>query len=433
MTRWSATSAETTTVTARAFAPPGPLEDSYTGGEGQALTVEVGTWDKHGNVSWQQVGPVYLDSPQTPDYAPLEAYDWQESGCTLMGVDRRLYRNGLSDEPQELFATWDKTAVRLAWSGASWHIGNGDLFVYLDTGPGGTKQLYIPIELPVIGAEVGLPATMEADAVLWVQTPEQATLLRWDGGAWTDAELLTADQLHFGAGQFGAQLDMYLPFDLLGLSPESSLGLIGLAVQEPAEGEAMQLWATLPPFNPVNSPSVSRLIGLMTGTIKFDLLREYRWPALGDGACPNGVEASYISGREGDTDLQLSLTSDPEGTVFSRQNSLFWITDPGEVISELDGDQAVRLLEPRNAPVVDGQALHYRLEYHNRGDRHAGRGLRRVAGPRPDQPVDDKSGPGRHTAGRYGRREFEAVAEPRPGPPAVRSRSGRALRRVARP
>ena len=70
-TRWTATSATavaaTTTVTTRHFDPAGPLTDRYVGGEAQSLTVELGSRDSYGNERWQQIGPIYLDSPETPD------------------------------------------------------------------------------------------------------------------------------------------------------------------------------------------------------------------------------------------------------------------------------------------------------------------------------------------------------------------------------
>ena len=123
--------------------------------------------------------------------------------------------------------------MRLALSGASSRLAPGDLFVYLDTGPGGTTQPFIPVALPVTGATVTLPETLQADVLIWVQTAEQATVLRWDsgaagGGAWSGATPLPAGQFHFYGGRPGGQLDLSLPFELLGLTPASPLGLIVL-------------------------------------------------------------------------------------------------------------------------------------------------------------------------------------------------------------
>jgi sugar lactone lactonase YvrE len=73
--------------------------------------------------------------------------------------------------------------LRLAWQGANWDS-DGNLFVYLDTQPGGTLHAYTPftdghtIHLP---AE---PATFAADTLVWVRANTDAVLLQWDGSAW---------------------------------------------------------------------------------------------------------------------------------------------------------------------------------------------------------------------------------------------------------
>ena len=50
-----------------------------------------------GNERWQEFGSVIVDGPLTPDYiTPLSApgsaggESWMDSGCTLLGVDRRI-------------------------------------------------------------------------------------------------------------------------------------------------------------------------------------------------------------------------------------------------------------------------------------------------------------------------------------------------------
>ena len=248
--------------------------------------------------------------------------------------------------------------MRLAFTGATGHLTGGDLFVYLDTGPGGTTQPYIPLELPLLGATVTLPAGLQADVLIWAPTADQATLLRWDGaaaggGAWSGATPLTTQQFHFDAGRFGGQVDMVLPFELLGVTPASSLGLIGLGVQDPLEGEAPALRVTLPPYNPVNSPLLSRLAPLATGDIEFSLLQEYRWPALGDGVCPNGTDGDPQTTREGDSSLQVSIEAEPHGTAFGGQSDgLFWVTDPENAALPPEDSLALRLLQPANPPVA---------------------------------------------------------------------------------
>ena len=287
-----------------------------------------------------------------------------------MGVDRRLHRLGLSDAPQQLYATWDQSALRLALSGASSRLAPGDLFVYLDTGPGGTTQPFIPVALPVTGAAVTLPDTLQADVLIWVKSADEATVLRWDagGGGWTGATPLPRRHLQFYGGPPGGQVDLALPFELLGLTPGSPLGLIVLGVQEKVEGQAPLLWVTLPPFNPVNSPMVSRLAGIAAGATQFSLQQEYRWPAVSDGVCPNGTDGSTPETREGDSDLQVSIQAEPQGAVFGGQaNGLFWVTDPLQGGLPIGDGLLLSLLQPRNPPVADGQVLDYTVHYLNRG------------------------------------------------------------------
>ena len=93
-----------------------------------------------------------VDTPLTPDYiTPLSASaavgdgSWMDSGCTLLGADPRIARRTSAGRwnAQSLYATWDHRALGLAWTGANWS-GDGDLFIYLDTGPGGTTTTFTP-------------------------------------------------------------------------------------------------------------------------------------------------------------------------------------------------------------------------------------------------------------------------------------------------
>ena len=261
-----------------------------------------------------------------------------------------------------------------------------------------------------------LPATLQADVLIWVQTADQATLLRWDGSAWSGATPLTAHQFHFDAGQLGGQIDMVLPFELLGLTPASSLGLIGLGVQEPVEGEAPHLWATLPPFNPVNSPQVSRLAGMAAGDIQFSLLHGVPLAGVERRRLPERHGWRPAGTREGDTDLQVSIEADPQGAVFGGQaNGLFWVTDPREAGLPTGESPALRLLQPRNPPVEDGQALDYTVHYHNRGSDTAVGAYVELTGLRPHQRCPRGARPGRCAAGRHGRNDVPGGRGPQPG------------------
>jgi hypothetical protein len=171
-------------------------------GEAQAHYAHVVGQDVHGNRYWQTVGPVYTDVPTTPDYIQLpssgeggtgggETYrGWMQSGCSQIGADRELIRyaqagQALTDT-QRFYATWNTDTLRLAWTGADWNS-DGDLFVYLDTAPGGSTVAHNPYTFT---AAITLPAQsgrqLEADYLIWVKDADTAALMEWNGVAWGD-------------------------------------------------------------------------------------------------------------------------------------------------------------------------------------------------------------------------------------------------------
>ena len=44
---------------------------AHAAGEAQKLTASLGSRDLYGNTTWQDFGPIYADSPLTPDYISL--------------------------------------------------------------------------------------------------------------------------------------------------------------------------------------------------------------------------------------------------------------------------------------------------------------------------------------------------------------------------
>ena len=124
-----------------------------------------------------------------------------DSGCTLLGVDRRIARSESTGRwtAQQLYATWDHRALRLTWIGANWS-GDGDLFLYLDTGPGGTNSTFTPYPVAVTGTLATLPTEMQADAMIWVQDAGTASLLRWNGIDWAVESQLTEEQFRLMEG-----------------------------------------------------------------------------------------------------------------------------------------------------------------------------------------------------------------------------------------
>ncbi len=405
LARWSATSAETTTLSTHPHGPGGAFEDRYTAGEARRVQADLGIRDAYGNERWQEWGAVYVDGPHTPDYVALGEYDgWMDSGCSRLGADRRSTRGAAASfgrGAQQMFASWDRQALRLAWTGANWN-GMGDLFVYLDTGPDGTEQVFTPYATPENGTVISLPAGFGADYLVWVHSSEQATLLAWNGQAWSEIRALSGGEFRFDASRRDGQTDLYLQFEPLGLSPSSSLGLLALAAEEPEDGRSLELWATLPLANPVNSPRVSRWAGLLEQVPDFSLLQAYRWPALGDGVCPSGTPSG---------DLEVTITADPDGVSYSRQGSgLFWLPDPDQIVAAV-GSMEHNLLAPRNPPLRDGQAVAYTLRYRNLSDQTA-TGVNVVVAARGQLSMDEQTfNLGDVDPGAQGEVTFQAVVD----------------------
>ncbi|MFQ5342807.1 MAG: hypothetical protein ACE5F6_14805, partial [Anaerolineae bacterium] len=363
-----------TAETWQSFASGDPHSATYTAGEAQKLDIQLAGEDALGNQRWQSFSPLYIDSPLTPDYISLPSqgragegsgiyHGWMDSGCTLIGADNRIrdkaQKGAALDSGQKLYTSWDAAGLRLAWTGADWNT-DGDLFIYLDTGPGGSIRAYDPytstqnntvILLPSVGggtaalnaqsaageqshramlqSRVAAQASsrMAADYVVWVQDSGTATLLRWDA---TYEEWRTVD------GEFGYVLspgdvpttDLYLPFDLLGISDPASAGLALAAFA--TEEDGLRLWATMPARNNVNSPRILDAV-ITTGVQKFPLTHGYAWPSLGDSICVNGqTSQSQISNLKSQisnlqspiskftgSDVRLSLNGDPPGIAYS--------------------------------------------------------------------------------------------------------------------
>ena len=235
--------------------------------------------------------------------------------------------------------------------------------MYVDTGPGGTNSLYHPAGTGSGTVRMSLTA-MQADALVWVQDAHTAALLEWDGGAWVRKAALSDDQFHFDAGRLGGQTDLYLPFELLGYDPGSSLGLLAVAAEEPEAGRDLQLWATLPQFNPVNSRLVNRMLSFMPAGAELALKHAFRWGNLGPGACPNDAETAHY----GDVDPQLSIQADPSGVGLSGLGrGLFWVDGPGLDAPGLLEQVGLHFVAPAHPAVDPGQTVHYTARYRNAG------------------------------------------------------------------
>src|SRR5262249_26061234 len=128
--RWT----PTITPTALTALPASAREYAQTVGEAQRWFAHISATDQHGNQVQQTLGPVIADFVRTPDYITLEGRQpyagWLDSGCTLIGVDRRVQHGALANaslkSAQQLYLSWDASALRMAWTGADWNR-DGDL------------------------------------------------------------------------------------------------------------------------------------------------------------------------------------------------------------------------------------------------------------------------------------------------------------------
>ena len=373
---------------------------------------EVGTWYAHvlvadsaGNTSAQNLGPVYVDGQLTPDItAGLGYHGWANEVCTLEGVDRRLaqaHPDLYAGKQQRFYTTWDTEALRLLWQGANWNH-DGDLFIYLDTRPGGSDRLYnpypdsqdttiylpgnLPDPAPSAGerqfeahaslASAASQSAMGADYMVWVESSAQAGLYRWDGFAWTLQQELDSGHYRLNQGTAGSDTDLRLPFVELGIPDPATaaLGVLAVATEE----DALQLWSSMPVGNPLNSDRVVNPLAALADQHTFPLVRGYFWDGLGSGLCANGRLSGDGRGPTGgpfaDSDLQLTISADPVGTTYSFMNDeMAWLwsllfgfeevpTVPSELFAHLDTEHPL---------LGAGQLVTYTIGYANLGTESA--------------------------------------------------------------
>ena len=332
--------------------PTGAQQVNLAAAEAQAYTAYVVSEDHYGNRSWNQFGPLYTDTPLTPDLIAMPAANiyrgWMDSGESQIGLNRLLADNlppGLSlNQNQKFYLSWDAQALRMAWLGADWGS-DGDLFIYLKTGSGpGTDQAYNPYPATA-GDTLTLP--FAADTLVWVTGSESAQFLQWDGAAWSDALPggLPAANFRITAHYPDAITDLYLPFDLLGIVDPSitPLDLIAFGSQK----DALRLWTVFPILNPHDSPILSRLLSRLPDLHHLVMVNAFHWDNLALQQSPN---LSHFL----DADVRGLLRADPVGRITdSRVNSLYRMLSP--------------YLFPASAtPLMgEGQVIHYKFYYLN--------------------------------------------------------------------
>ncbi|HOS78982.1 MAG TPA: Ig-like domain-containing protein [Anaerolineae bacterium] len=366
--------------------------------EAQVVYARVVPVDNHGNRQEEAEGPVYVDSPLTPDIVDLDYHGWMDSGCALMGVDRRVDRHAMDgaslSEEQRFYATWNSDALRLAWEGANWDY-EGDLFIYFDTVPGGatilynpytstpSTTIYLPGNVPTVDDSAMpeyeqirhtymitplLGSGMAADYLLWVETGLTATLMTWNGSAWISDTVLTADYYRLNDGL----TDLYLPFSTLGITrpATSTLTMLAVASEEaPAgAGGALRLWATMPHRNLVNSRLVvNPSSGLAAGEQVFVLVRPYHWQILGSGQCPNDPLNSLFGMTYPDNDLRVSITAAPVGTTYALHGDDMYHQWKNIFLGNGPADRQFDFLDHHHRPLGQGSTVVYVMSVANRG------------------------------------------------------------------
>ncbi len=365
-----------------AFYVPAERRHEQVAGEAQVHYAHVVGWDVHGNRRWQTVGPIYTDVPTTTDYvADLNYRGWMASGCSQIGADREVARFGQAGQAltgtQRFYATWHTDTLRLTWVGADWN-NDGDLFVYFDAvDASGATVAHNPYTTTASGV-ITLPAQggrqMAADYLVWVQDADNATLLAWDGGAWTEAVTDTLSgppYYQLDTTLHPVHTDLALPFSWLGITETTPIKMVAFATEEDAgAGRPLRLWAAMPEKNPLNSEwAVNTLAGveqiasgLGQSTLSYALTQQYEWDGLAPGLCPN-------AGQFTDADLLVEMSAEPAGVeVGYLAHDLLFLTPGQPLDADLDGVPDVPLpLDTDHGFIGEGMLVTYTVHYANEG------------------------------------------------------------------
>jgi hypothetical protein len=194
--------------------------------EGSAMVAHVVAVDAHGNQTAESIGPFFFDGPQTPDLiTDLVQETWTASGGKQVGQMTTETRG-----VQKLFAGWDATHLRLRWDGFD-ISSEGDLYLYLGTGGGGTTALL---------NQTGGILPFSADYAVRLSAGITPTLYTAGGGAW----LLHKELAALNSGKL---TELLLPFTDLGIANPAGASLKLLGVASVAGGT--EAWATIPDKN----------------------------------------------------------------------------------------------------------------------------------------------------------------------------------------
>lgn len=356
-----------------------PLHSSIALSEPAVVNATILAVDAYGQAFSKRSTNLLVDGPLTPllansaAYAGLNPDYWHADGCSQMGVDRRIRdqaAEGASlDHEQTLYVSWETLesfaaespdeapfvtgGMRFAWTGAHWDS-DGDLFIYLDTTPGGSDRAYNPygsaentiIFFPPAGGFSGgrsvnktalspraqrwqqraagqqrsataTNGAFGADYAIWVTDSSTAQLLQWVDGEW---QPLADTSLRYTFAFRNDQhvTDIHLPYADIGISDPTLQGVAALAFA--SEESALRLWATQPSNNPANSARLQS-VTLNPDLHLLSLNETFGWETLDSGICPNGTltnaEGRAVSTEsETDADVRLAVASSPDAVVY---------------------------------------------------------------------------------------------------------------------
>ena len=101
--------------TAVSVPPAAPRINEVIPGEAAVLYAHVIARDIWGNERLVTVGPVYVDSPVTPDLVDDPGYRaWMDSGATLVSTDAELHLHDDAVSVQRLHTSWNASTLRLS-------------------------------------------------------------------------------------------------------------------------------------------------------------------------------------------------------------------------------------------------------------------------------------------------------------------------------
>ena len=356
-----------------------PTQHVQTVGEAAVYYAHVGSRDTWGNLRWQTFGPIFVDNPGTPDLYNLDtstygtcyrdAYaGWLDTAGTQVGADYALYRRTPAYESvQRLYTTWDVSGLALAWTGDDWTQGD-NLFVYLDTAPGGATHAYNPwgsgpdVVLPSQGQPLG------ADDLIWLIDACTVRLYHWDGSAW---QLTANANTSIDYPGFQVRTDwrvdrtiIRVPFAALNIVDPTNTALDMVAFA--TEPNTMKLWAAMPDQNPLNSTRANSGLAYRQTITTVTLTQQYHWPSLGSGVLPNANQFQ-------DASVRVWLTPLPDSHSISYLDSGFFnLLTPGAFIDpDRDGTADPAFPFSTASAVGDGQVINYQVHYENLGPQTA--------------------------------------------------------------